>query len=369
MSDGDFPQLLQQYYARLFPYTKYFRWLSYGSTDKVFQNREFSFTLKDDVYVRYQSFTDLADLKQAIQAKCPYKIDIGAVYTTKPKDHKKVKASEFYPVQKELVFDIDMTDYDEIRTCCSGAAICHKCWPFMTAALKVLDKALREDFGFQHLLWVYSGRRGIHCWVCDERARMLTQEGRGAVAEYLQLVSGSDQMACKVHVPPSYPAATRAFDILKPYFHSTVLSADGQDLLNHAEQRRALLGVFEDSSMTDDLESRWTGDTRSSEHKWADVEKAAKAAKKRSKLQAITLQHTYPRLDIHVSKGLNHLLKSPFVVHPKTGRVCVPIDPETADSFDPLAVPTIQQLLTEFDDLAEQEQDNKEGAEVGLSSL
>ena len=32
----------------------------------MFQNREFSFTLKDDVYVRYQSFSDLADLKQGV---------------------------------------------------------------------------------------------------------------------------------------------------------------------------------------------------------------------------------------------------------------------------------------------------------------
>lgn len=41
---------------------------------------------------------------------------------------------------------------------------------------------------------------------------------------------------------------------------------------------------------------------------------------------------------------LNHLLKSPFVVHPKTGRVCVPIDPRDPDSFTPFDVPTITDL-------------------------
>lgn len=36
-----------------------------------------------------------------------------------------------------------MTDYDEIRTCCTGAAICKRCWGYIAAAVTVLDKSLR----------------------------------------------------------------------------------------------------------------------------------------------------------------------------------------------------------------------------------
>jgi DNA primase small subunit len=66
-------------------------------------------------------------------------------------------------------------------------------------------------------------------------------------------------------------------------------------------------------------------------------------------LEDIIIQYTYPRLDAEVSKHRNHLLKAPFCVHPKTGRVCVPLDLESIDKFDPESVPTLGQLLGELD--------------------
>ena len=118
-------------------------------------------------------------------------------------------------MQRELVFDIDMTDYDSIRTCCTGADICRRCWTFITAAVRTLDHAIRDQFGFQNLLWVYSGRRGIHLWISYKEAMELTEEQRKAIVGWLTVVEGGKDVQKKVNVrtssrilPPSVSCVT-----------------------------------------------------------------------------------------------------------------------------------------------------------------
>ncbi|GLJ37457.1 hypothetical protein SUGI_0760980 [Cryptomeria japonica] len=51
---------------------------------------------------------------------------------------------------------------------------------------------------------------------------------------------------------------------------------------------------------------------------------------------------------MEVSKHMNHLLKAPFCIHPKTGCVYVPINPDDCENFDPTSVPTLSHLLQEL---------------------
>lgn len=142
-----------------------------------------------------------SSLRKDIIRLNPSRFEIGPVYTANPRDRKVlVRSTAFRPLSKELVFDIDLTDYDEIRTCCNKANICHKCWSFMTMAIKVVDVALRQDFGFEHIMWVYSGRRGAHAWISDKRARLLDDSRRKAITGYLEVIKGGAQSGKKVNV-------------------------------------------------------------------------------------------------------------------------------------------------------------------------
>ncbi len=41
------------------------------------------------------------------------------------------------------------------------------------------------------MMYVFSGGRGLHIWVCDKKARMLKDSVRKSLVDYLELVTGN----------------------------------------------------------------------------------------------------------------------------------------------------------------------------------
>ncbi|KAK6935505.1 DNA primase, small subunit [Dillenia turbinata] len=381
---------LKAYYGKLFPVTDIHKWLSYGNDGKhpacdesYFGRREFSFTLENDVYLRFRSYNSASELEKYIKDSLPFKIDIGAVYSVDPSKRFAYAQSGdnvFTPVERELVFDIDISDYDDVRYCCSGAGVCLDCWPLMTIAIKVIDTALRDDFGFNHILWVYSGRRGVHCWVCDARARRLSNEQRGAIVDYFRVYKGSENSNKKVSLPgPAlHPFLTTSYThFLKPFFEEKLIHS--QNLLSTEERYEKILEMIPDESVASELRGKWQDKKRSSNskediniHRWEQLKNLLQSGKHKATglrrcIEEIVFAYTYPRLDMEVSKHMNHLLKAPFCVHPKTGRVCVPIDPNRCEEFDPTTVPTLSGLLEELNSGASQMQIDSENKSDTIS--
>ena len=174
-----------------------------------------------------------------------------------------------------------MTDYDSIRTCCSGKGICQRCWGFIAAAVTVLDKTLRDDFGFNHILWVYSGRRGIHCWVSDREAMDLTDDQRRSIMGYLEVVKGGKEQHKKVNVRghPKDNKNTNLHPSLKSsltelgekYFAGLIL--EDQDCFASEQGWTVFLELLPDKEVAENLRKQWCSKPSDSASKWEDFKR------------------------------------------------------------------------------------------------
>jgi len=189
--------------------------------------------------------------------------------------------------------------------------------------------------------------------VADEGARYLEREARVAVAQYCQVTVNNEAQVSGFN-KQLHPMMIDSLQIIDDYWEDFIKT---QELFadDKAKQR-----VLQEIKIDDDakrLIEKDINETNDSEEVWQilmqyDQEINTKQkikTKKRDKhfLQRIKMSYCYPRIDIKVTEGFNHLLKAPFSVHPKTGKICVPFRAADVDAFDLEQVPTISSIRAE----------------------
>ena len=168
----------------------------------------------------------------------------------------------------ELIIDVDLDDtsYNRRNLCsCAGMKkCCDTCWAlFMSPAMQVLEFLLRDVFEFKAYFFVFSGRRGFHCWIIDKQVVMWTIAQRKAFIEKVSRLYEDDT-----------PIADAVYQMLEPIF-------DG----------------------------------------FAPLQKRNANVAKR----AAVFKELYPKFDCVVTSDTTHNHKLPLMIHPATGNVCVTI--------------------------------------------
>jgi len=277
-------ELLEKFYRNVFSLAQLFRIID----PSTFSHREFGFLLVrngKEIFTRNKSFDVPEHLLHYVRVELPQGIMVGGIYDPPPRGQSITKLKW---LGHELIFDLDLTDYDDVRTCGKGKDhVCPKCWPLIRDAALFIDETLREDFGFQKITWVFSGRRGLHAWITDPEVLMLDEEARDAIVEWI---------------------APQGERILRPYYW----------------QERALK-IF---SNIKSLESMYSVDI---------------AAKKKIAKIWEEVRKRLPRIDRQVTIDINRLLRMPGSIHPATGRLVMIV--RDLQTFYVDDAPTIYELV------------------------
>jgi DNA primase small subunit len=318
---------LYQYYQHVLPWEKL--WTLF----RCDYRRVWGFDLNNDVHLNRQ-FKTVEELKTFVLEKVPSKIHLGPMITSAS-----TAATPTY--EHELVLDIDLNDYADIRPCeCKDQPhTCMTCWPILAAGILVLDHLIRDNFGYQQLMWVFSGRRGVHCWILDESARKLSVEARSAFADFLSVTPPKTFSEIMWEEKTIHYVFQDAFQIMEPIFIRSFVV--GRNLLDPTDKWsfERVLGPNSSNS------------GKTSEERWKLFVQQCRQRKEMKRVYRLVFGLLYPRLDMNVTRQLNHLLKLPLSVHPQTDRICVLLKPD-AESLCKLRLwdlPNIDKVIHQLD--------------------
>ena len=303
-------------------------------------NREFACEVEIGegavVWKRYESCKSPEELRRVVTGSAFKALHIGPSFSEAAH---RARVPGVVPMGKELVFDLDLQDVAWFGVDKDDQQANDRFVRATFASCHVLIEILKEIMDFEHFLPVYSGRRGVHLWVLDERAFGWADEVRAALCAFVAAEpSKDDPKVISTHhmrKNPSFGSMTqealcRAEDVLIAPFQE-----GGVGLLDRKRDVTAFLDKVFDPEVDEKFEHART-ETRalamlasSGKTGWdafGSIENALKNNKFwHNRLRDVVFSLTWPALDVGASAKQNHCTKSMFSLHAKTGRVAVPV--------------------------------------------
>ena len=311
-------------------------------TERDFEKREWAFVDLNGKFNRNYSFSSPNDLLQYIRNTLPRSIYVGAVYSEGPDNRVNRSIHQVNWVRRELIFDIDLTEYDEVRPCsCRGKnQVCDSCWELVKTCAFWINDTLIEDFGIKRdqIYWIFSGRRGVHAWIKNDLFSILDNEQRSSIIDYMTLFKGTGIEVKLVEKPINLPAnlRTRLIDrVYVPFFRECTFAqlkkigfSDDRALFilkqrDTTEVDKSFISKF--VFLNDETKKKYGITNYPS---WESIE------------ESIIVQWG-PRIDAAVSKDIRRILRLPGSVHGNTGKVVQILEPDELDYFSPLDTTSI----------------------------
>ena len=302
-----------------------------------FSKREWAFVDNRGRFDRNYSFSTPEVLLDFIRKKVPKSIYVGAVYSEGPDSQLKKSIHQVDWIKRELIFDLDLTEYDEVRPCaCRGKMmICERCWELVKTASFWINDTLVEDFGIkqENITWVFSGRRGVHAWIKEEESSLLNNIQRTSIIDYLTLFKGTGTEAKLISDPIDFPVNLRArvnTHIYIPFFKESTL----QQLLK--------IGLSEERAIFIMEQRDRYGIDQQFLTKYVFLDKFTKEKfniqnyPSRNHLEEKIILQWGPRIDAAVSKDIRRILRLPGSIHGDTGKRVRILDLDELEYFSPL---------------------------------
>ena len=350
-----------EFYRDYFPADLVWRLFAARAADRP-EKREFSCELEIDadgaiVWKRYVACAHPVELAKMVSGRSFRALHIGPSFSESASG---ARRPGVFPVAKELVFDLDLQDVAWFDVDKANQAANDRYVRAIFASCYVLIEILREVMGFERFVPVYSGRRGVHLWVLDERAFAWGDDARAALCAFVASTpsKGDPRVINTRHIRsnPSFgdgtwAAVARAGEaLLRPF------AQGGVGLLDKPRDVDSFIAKLVDVEVVPHDAGRkrerkhvaCAAKLAASGHSGVRAlqgirEAVASNAFYANRLDDVLLSLVWPAIDVGATAKINHCSKSVFSLHAKTGRVAVPVPQLFSDAtyvLPPIVLPS-----------------------------